>query len=95
MSVGYITRRLDLWFGSCLTSGVFRPEVRYSTSDGHAGNFGQKRSSAPESHWDIKASALPRMSHGVSKVSPSRVQAALFMKNAVPGREHGRDEHAH
>ena len=41
MSVGYTTRRAGLWFDNCCTGGLFRPEVRYSTSDVHAVNFSQ------------------------------------------------------
>jgi hypothetical protein len=48
MSVGYRTGRAGLSFNGCRTGGLFRPEVRYSTNDGHAGNFGQKRHSASE-----------------------------------------------
>jgi len=43
MSVGYITRRVWLWFNSCRPDGLYQPEARYSTNGGHAGNSGQKR----------------------------------------------------
>ncbi len=43
MSVGYITRRVWLWFNSCRPDGLYQPEVRYSTNSDHAGNSGQKR----------------------------------------------------
>jgi hypothetical protein len=43
MSVGYITRRVWLWFNSWRPGGLYQPEVRYSTNCDHAGNSGQKR----------------------------------------------------
>jgi hypothetical protein len=48
MSVGFITRRTRLSFNSSRTCGLYQPGVRYAYNDGHVGNFGQKRNTAPE-----------------------------------------------
>lgn len=48
MPVGNITCRVWLSFNGSRTGGLLRPEVDYSSNDGHSGNFGQKRNSVPE-----------------------------------------------
>ena len=48
MSVDFVTRRARLWFNDCRTRWLCRPELRYTSHEGHVGNFGQKRNTAPE-----------------------------------------------
>jgi hypothetical protein len=73
MSAGYKTRQVRLWFTSCRTGGLFRPEVRYSANDSHASNSGQERpSGTPPTTSDSTSDTAPAAAIAASAEELSR-----------------------